>query len=155
MLANARRIFIVGMRSSKAAALFFQSMLNQLFSNATIALDGSETLYDDLVDLGPEDVLFCISLGGPHYAKTTARAVGFAARNSIPSILVTNAPTAPAVETATLTLYVAPTQKHYSLVPCLTLLESLVVSLGQRNRKEAQKKLRKLEEVLVGENVTY
>ena len=155
MLARSRRIFIVGMRSSKAAALFFQSMLNQLFSNAEIATDGGETLYDYMVDLGPEDVLFCISLGGPHYAKTTASAIAFASRNGIPSILVSNSPTAPAVEFATLTLYIASTQKHYSLVPCLTLLEALVVSLGQRNREKAQKKLRKLEEILVKESVTY
>lgn len=155
MLANARRIFVVGMRSSKAAALFFQSMLNQLFSNVEIAMNGSETLYDYMVDLGPEDVLFCISLGGPHYAKTTASAIAFASRSGIPSILVSNAPTAPAAEFATLTLYIASTQKHYSLVPCLTLLEALVVSLGQRNREKAQKKLRKLEEILVRESVTY
>lgn len=155
MLANARRIFIVGMRSSKACALFFQSMLNQLFSNAEVATDGGETLFDYMVDLGPEDVLFCISLGGPHYAKSTAGAVAFAARNGIPSILVSSSPTAPSVEFATLVLYVASTQKHYSIVPCLTLLEALIVSLGQRNREKAQKKLRKLEDILVKESVTY
>ncbi len=155
MLAGARRIFIVGMRSSKAAALFFQSMLNQLFSNAVVALEGGETLYDYMVDLGPKDVLFCISLGGPHYAKTTASAVAFASRHGIPSILITNSPTTPAVEFASLTLYIASTQRHYSIVPCLTLLEALVVSLGQRNRGKAQEKLRKLEEILVKESVTY
>lgn len=155
MLAKARRIFIVGMRSSKAGAIFFQSMLNQLFSNAEVASDGGETLYDHIVDLGPEDVLFCISLGGPHYAKTTASAVAFASRNGIPSILVSNSPTSPAVEFATLTLFVASTQKHYSIVPCLTLLEALIVSLGQRNREKAQEKLRKLEDVLVKESITY
>ena len=155
MLMKARKIFIVGMRSTRAAATFFFSMLNQLLPNVDVVREGADTLYDDLVDLGSEDVLFCISLGGPHYAKTTVNAMAFASRNSIQTILITNSPSAAAVEYADLVLYVPSASRHYSLVPCLTLLESLVVSIGQQSRDRAQKKLRKLEEILVNENVTF
>lgn len=155
MLAGAEKVCILGMRSSRAASLFFHSMLNQLLPNVTLAPEGADTLYDNLVDLGPKDLLFCISLGGPHYAKTTAAAISFAAQNKIPTILVTSSPGAPAVATANLCFFVASTTRHYSLVPCLTLLESLVVSVGQRCRTRAQNKLRKLEKVLANENVTF
>lgn len=155
MLLKARKIFIVGVRSSRSAALFFHSMLNQLLPNIDIVREGFDTIYDDLVDLGPEDLVFCISFGGPHYAKATVKAIAFASRNDIPTILVSNSPNSPAVEYSKLVLYVASTSKHYSLTPCLTLLESLVVSIGQKSREQAQKKLRKLERVLVNENVTF
>lgn len=154
MLARARRILVVGTRSSSAAAVFFQSILNQFFSNVLVATDG-ETVYDDLVDLGENDLLCAISLGGPHYSKATVSALAYASRNRVPSVLVTSSPSAPAVEYASVTLCVASTRKHYSLVPCLTVLEALVVSLGQKHRSAAQKKLRKLEDVLVRESITY
>lgn len=155
MLLSAERIYIVGMRSSQAAAIFFYSMLNQVRSNVTYAAGGADVLYDDLVDLGANDLLFFISLGGPHHAKSTTNALTFATQNGIPSIVVANSPATPAVEKATIALYVPSAERHYSIVTCMTLLESLVVSIGQKDKERAQCKLRKLEQILMDKNITF
>ena len=154
LLLDARFIYIVGMRSSRGAAIYFHSMMNQMLANVRLG-GGNEVLFDDLVDLGPKDVLIGISLGGPHHAKATCNAMKFAARNSVPSILITNSPSSPCAEFATVALYVPSASKHYSITPCMTLLESLVVSIGKKYRGIAKEKLRKLEEVLVSEDITY
>ena len=153
MLSAAREIFILGIRSSRAAAVFFHSMLSQIIPNSRMITYGTDELYDHLVDLKNEDLMFCFSHGGPHYAKSTIEALAYASKNNIPTILITNSPSNPGVEFASLTLYSSQTQRHYSLVPSFVLVEALIVELGQRKKKEAQKKLRKLEEVLVKENI--
>lgn len=153
MLAGARRRYVLGMRSSRGASLFFHSMLHQLLPDVYLAPDGIDALFDDLVDLEPTDVLFCIQQGGPHYTQSTTKAVAYAARNGVPSVLVSSSPNAPAAAYATLTLPVPPAGRHYSIVPCMTLLESLIVSIGRRTKQTAERKLRKLEDVLNDEHI--
>jgi DNA-binding MurR/RpiR family transcriptional regulator len=130
-------------------------MLKQLLPNVYSPTQGTDILYDDLVDLGKDDVLFCFSLGGPHHAKATSNAIMYAAQNSIPSVLVANSPSTPAAAHAVLTLYVPSASKHYSLVACMTLLESLIISIGKKTSSESKKKLRKLEKVLIDRDVTF
>jgi DNA-binding MurR/RpiR family transcriptional regulator len=154
LILHARTIYILAVRSSSAASLFFYIMLKQIMPNVSYAYLGSEFVYDDLVDLGPEDVLFCLSLGGPHHAKTTVNAMAFAASNSVPSILIANSSATPAAVHATVSLYVPSASKHYSLVTCMTLLESLIVSIGKKKSDAARIRLRKLEKVLVEQNIT-
>jgi DNA-binding MurR/RpiR family transcriptional regulator len=154
LILKARNIYILAVRSSSAASLFFYIMLRQILSNVSYAHLGSEFVYDDLVDLGPEDVLFCLSLGGPHHAKTTVDAMAFAADNSIPSILIANSPASPAARYATVSLYAPSAGRHYSLVTCMTLMESLIVSIGRKKSDSARSRLRKLEKVLIEQNIT-
>jgi DNA-binding MurR/RpiR family transcriptional regulator len=154
LLMRAKTVYILGMRSSYAASFFFYMMMKQISPGILHAQFGSDMLYDDLADLGPEDVLFCLSLGGPHHVKATSSAIAFAARNSIPTILVANSPSTPAALNATVTLYTPSASGHYSLVACMTLLESLIVSIGRKKSDNARKKLRKLEKVLVEQNIT-
>jgi DNA-binding MurR/RpiR family transcriptional regulator len=155
MLLKAKTIYIVGMRSSRAASLFFYTLLKDILPNVACANAGQEVLYDDLVDLTPEDVIFCMSLGGPHHVKTTTNAMAYAAAHSIPSILVTSSPSNPAAPYANIMLYAPPASKHYSIVTCMTILESIIVSIGKKNSDYARKKLRKLENLLVEKNITF
>jgi DNA-binding MurR/RpiR family transcriptional regulator len=154
LLMRAKTIYIAGMRSSYAASFFFYMMMKQMLPGISHTQFGSDILYDDLVDLGPEDVLFCISLGGPHHVKATSDAIEFAARNSIPTILIANSLSTPAAVHATVTLCTSSAGRHYSLVSCMTLLESLIVSIGRKKSESARKKLRKLEKVLTERNIT-
>ncbi|MDR2523527.1 MAG: MurR/RpiR family transcriptional regulator [Synergistaceae bacterium] len=156
ILDGAGKIGIFGTRSTKAVAFYFYYMLQQ-FSHNAFLLDaiGSDQLYDELLNFTPNDVLFMLSLGWPHFATRTLNAVEFAAKNKLPTILITNHPVCPAVQHANITLYAAPTQRHYSLVPVLTLIEGLVVELGRRKKSAARTKIRRIEQVLTEENVTY
>lgn len=154
LLQKANRIFIIGLRGTRAASIFLYSMLCQAFDNIEIIQYGSDELFDHLVDLGSSDVIFAMSLGGPHYTQTTIRAVRYAKQHKIPTVLVVNEVASPAVEYADVTLVAGQTRHHYSIVPTLTILEAIIVELGQRKKSAALKKLRKLEPILLEEGVT-
>lgn len=154
LLQKANRIFIIGVRGTRAASIFLYSMLCQAFNNVDIIQYGGDELYDRLADLGPSDVIFAISLGGPHFTQTTIRAVRYAKKRKIPTVLVVSDIASPAVEYADVALVAGQTRRHYSIVPTLTILEAIIVELGQRKKPTALKKLRKLESILLEEGVT-
>jgi DNA-binding MurR/RpiR family transcriptional regulator len=155
LLQKARRIYIMALRSSRGAGIFFYSILTQAFDNMGLIPYGADEMYDHLVDLTPEDVLVSISLGGPHYTYNTIKATKYAHKNGVPTVLVTNDISAPAVEFADIKLVVARTLHHYSIVPALTVLEAIVVELGQSKKSSVVKKFNKLEPVLIDEKITF
>lgn len=154
LLKNANKIFIIAVRSSRAAATFFYSMLSQVFDNIHLMHYGGDELYEHLVGLGSSDVVVAISLGGPHYTQTTIQAVRYTNKQKIPTVLVINDLASPAAKYADITLVVGQTQHHYSLIPALTVLETVIVELGQRKKTEALKKLKRLEATLNEEKIT-
>lgn len=153
-LERARRIYIIAVRSSRAVSTFFYCMLAQTFDNIHIIHYGGDELYDHLVDLNDSDAIVAISLGGPHYTRTTVQAVKYAHRNKVPTILISNDPSSPAVEYADVKLLAAQTKQHYSVIPALIIVETLLVELGQRKKPAAVKKLHRLEAVLTDEHIT-
>ena len=129
-------------------------MLTQTFDTSHILHSGGDELYAQLVDLNSSDAIVAISLGGPHFTRTTVQAVKYAHRNKVPTILISNDPSSPAVEFATIKLQAAQTKQHYSVIPALIVVETLLVELGQRKKSVAVKKLHRLEEVLADEQIT-
>jgi DNA-binding MurR/RpiR family transcriptional regulator len=154
LLRRARRIHLIAFRSSRAAAVYFHATLAQSFDNVSIVQYGGDELFDTLIDLTPSDAVIAISLGGPHFTRMTIRALRYAKRSGIPTILVTNDLASPACEFATVRLIVANTRHHYSITPTLTVLETLLSELGRKEHGHALIKLRKLEKVLEEEEIT-
>ena len=154
LLGQSKSIFIVAARSSRAAAMFFYSMLSQMTNNVNMANYGEEELYDILTDKGSDDVIFAISLGGSHHSSIFAHAIEYAKDNGIKTIILTNAPFSEAIASVDVTLYVPRTDTHYSLVPALTVLEALVVKFGIYKKETALPKMCKLEKVLVNKKIS-
>lgn len=61
-VAKARRVFIVGFRNSRMLAFYVQRQLLLLRPDVLLLPGAGQTLGEDLVDLGPEDVLVVIGL---------------------------------------------------------------------------------------------
>jgi DNA-binding MurR/RpiR family transcriptional regulator len=155
LMDKARNIGVFGMRSSKYIAGFLHFMLNQLFSNVhTLACSGEDTLFDELLNYGKEDLIVAISLGGPHFVVRTHNIVAYAKENNIPTILITNDLGNQAIDNASVSLCVGRTRYHYSIVPPLMLVEALVVELGLRKKHAAQRKLHRLEKLLDENGIT-
>ncbi len=154
-LKDARRIAILGLRSSRGAALICYSLFHQFLDNVFLPDHaGSDEMYADLVDFDSGDVLLAISVGGPHFACRTLEAVSFAHDQGVPVVLITTDMNCPAAPSADVLLHVVATEGHYSLVPVLTVIDALVVELGHHYRERATKKLRTLEKLLVERKIT-
>ncbi|MEA4871225.1 MAG: MurR/RpiR family transcriptional regulator [Synergistaceae bacterium] len=148
ILISANRIHIVAVRSSRAVGVFFYTMLSQFLSNISIISNGIEEAYEDVIDLTPNDLLVVVSLGGPHFATTPIELIRYANARKVKTLLITNDPVCPAVEYASAFVCVGQAKEHYSLVPTMTLIESLIVDLGRKKKQEAQLKLKELAKIL-------
>jgi len=155
LMEKARNIGVFGMRSSKYVAGFLHFMLNQLFSNVhTLACSGEDTIFDELLNFGKEDLIIAVSLGGPHFVIRTHDIIAYAKENDIPTLLITNDLGNQAIDNATVSLIVARTKYHYSIIQPMVLAEALVVELGLRKKHVAQKKLHRLEKLLDEQRIT-
>lgn len=154
ILNSAERIHIVAVRSSRALGVFFKTMLSQFLSNISLITNGIEEAYEDIIDLTPNDLVVVISLGGPRFATTPIRLIQYASIRKIKTLLITNDPVCPAVQYASSFLCVGQTKEHYSLVPAMTLIESLIVDLGRKKKLKAQVKLKELTRILSEEKIS-
>jgi DNA-binding MurR/RpiR family transcriptional regulator len=154
-LKKARKIAILGLRSTKGAALICYSLFHQFLDNVILPDHaGSDEMYADLVDLNPDDVLLAISVGGPHFAARTIDAVKYVHDRGIQVVLITTDMSCPAAPFADVILHVSTTEGHYSLVPVITIIDALVVEMGHHYRDKAIDKLRNLEKLLAKMKIT-
>jgi DNA-binding MurR/RpiR family transcriptional regulator len=155
LLEKAKRIFMLGMRSSYGIVRYGYSLFHQFMSNIYMADRSShEEIFDDLIDLVPGDCLLAVSCGWPHYASRTFEMINAAHSMKIPIVLLTTELSNPAVPLADVVLNVTPGKNHYTMAPALTVLEALVIELGRRLKPSAIIKLRKLEDLLKEKNIT-
>lgn len=153
ILDSAERIHIVAVRSSRGLGVFFHMMLAQFLPNISLISNGIEEAYEEIIDLTPNDLLVVISLGGPHFATTPIRLIQYASKKKVKTLLITNDPVCPAVQYASSFVCVGQTKEHYSLVPTMTLIESLIVDLGRKKKSKAQIKLKELTKILREEKI--
>lgn len=155
LLTRAKKIYILAMRSTRAASLYFFSLAHQFLSNVQLTdHSGSEEMFAELVDMTPDDVFLAITVNGPHYAARTIDAVRYAHYRKVPTILITTELTCPAVPYASEVLCVPPVQDHYTLVPIMTVLDALIAEMGHCRKEEGTQKLRELERVLTDTRIT-
>lgn len=145
LLTKASKIAITGQRSSKSAAIYFFLLLREFLPSVSLIGNmGTDEMYEELMDLSTKDIFFALSYGAPFYAKTTIEAIQFLQEKGIPVITLTDTLKNPAVPYSTLVLLVPCPQNHYSLVPVMTVLDSLVVEIGKHRLPTSKKRLRDL-----------
>lgn len=153
-LSGAEKICIVAVRSSRAIGIFLHSMLSQMMNNVYMINYGEDEMYDMLTDMGNNDLIVVISMGGPHYAMASIKAAEYGHNNSIKTIVLTNSQLCPAALYADILLCVEQTENHYSLASAITAIEALVIETGAIKKEVAIAKMRKLEKTLIEKNIT-
>ncbi len=155
-LSEARKIYVLALRSTRSASVYFHALTNQFLGNVVLVdHSGSDEMFGELVDMTADDILLAITVNGPHYAARTIGAVRYAHHRKVPSVLITTELTCPAVPFATEVLCVPPVTEHYTIVPVLCLLDVLVAEIGQIRKEEGRDKLRELERILSETGVTF
>jgi len=154
ILSEAKNIHVLALRTSRAAAMAFYSLSHQFLSNVKLPTAmGSEHMYEYLIDLTPQDVLLAISIGGPHYAIRTIDAIKYANSKKVPVILITDSISNPAVEYAKEVISITTPSDHYSLTPVITVLDALLVEIGNRKRDKVIERLHSMEKLLVQQKI--
>lgn len=147
-ICSARRIYVIGIRSSAALALFLRQSLNVIFDNvfSLEALSGHD-VFEQLLGISEDDVLIAISF--PRYSRRVIRAVEFASSHGANVISLTDSKTSPIADKASEVLVARSDMVSYvdSLVAPLSLINSLIIGISRKMRDQVDKRLRSLEAI--------
>lgn len=145
VLAEARRIAIMGLRSNRGLATYFYTLMREFHTGVSMVGGfGSDEMYEDLLDLGQSDAFFCISYASSFYTRRTIEAARFLHGQDVPQVLLTDSLENPLVPLSKAVLHVPCPQEHFSLAPAMSVLDSLLAEIGREAPGRSKTKLRKL-----------
>lgn len=145
-LMGAKRIYILGVRSSSALASFLGFYFNLLFENVTLVHTNSVSeIFEQVLRVGPGDVLFGISF--PRYSKRTLSAMKYARDRGARVIALTDSQLSPLARVADHVLLARSDMASFvdSLVAPLSVINALIVAVGMSRRDEIEHTFNKLE----------
>lgn len=147
-LMGAKRIYILGVRSSSALASFLGFYFNLLFENVTLVHTNSVSeIFEQVLRVGPGDVLFGISF--PRYSKRTLSAMKYARDRGARVIALTDSQLSPLARVADHVLIARSDMASFvdSLVAPLSVINALIVAVGMSRRDEIEHTFNKLERI--------
>lgn len=147
-LMGARRIYILGIRSSSSLANFLGFYFNLLFDNVTlIQTSGVSEIFEQILRIGEGDVFFGISF--PRYSKRTVSAMRFSKDQGATVIALTDSGISPLIEAANHALIAKSEMASFvdSLVAPLSVVNALIVALGMERKAEMEQKFNLLEHI--------
>ena len=141
-LLKAQHIYLLGMRSSSFLTGYLNFYFRLIFKNVTLVQNAvaGET-FEQLVQVQPGDVLLAISF--PRYSKMTVNAVQYAREKGADVVAITDSTLASAA------LLVRSDMISFvdSITAPLSLLNALIVTVGQRKNEEVPETFSELERV--------
>lgn len=147
-LMGAKRIYILGVRSSSALASFLGFYFNLLFENVTLVHTNSVSeIFEQVLRVEPGDVLFGISF--PRYSKRTLSAMKYARDRGARVIALTDSQLSPLARVADHVLLARSDMASFvdSLVAPLSVINALIVAVGMSRRDEIEHTFNKLERI--------
>ncbi|MDU3803921.1 MurR/RpiR family transcriptional regulator [Paraclostridium bifermentans] len=144
---NARKIYILGMRSSFSIAQYLGFYLDIILDNVHIIRMDMGDAFEQVVRITEEDVVVAISF--PRYSKKSYQVVDYARSKGAHIISMTDSLFAPIATVADTTLLVKSNMASFvdSLVPALSLSNALVVSIGMKEKDDIKEYFDDLEKI--------
>ncbi|MBQ4582280.1 MAG: MurR/RpiR family transcriptional regulator [Oscillospiraceae bacterium] len=147
-LMRAKHIYILGVRSSAYLAGYLHFYFHLIFPNVTLVqnLAGGE-IFEQMVRIGPDDVLVGISF--PRYSKLAVSAVEFARSRGAEVVAITDSKMSPLYKLADTSLLVRSDMISFvdSMTVPLSLLNALIVAVGQQKHEEVSSTFSEMESV--------
>ncbi len=143
---RARRIYILGVRSSAALASFLAFYFNLVFDSVVLVDTSSASeMFEQMFRIGEEDV--CIAISFPRYSKQTVSALRFIADRGAKIIAVTDTEKSPIALYANHLLVARSDMASVvdSLTAPLSLMNALIVGVTLSRRDEVYDNFNKLE----------
>ena len=145
---SAKRIYILGVRSSASLASFLAFYFNMVFEDVKlVSPSGSSEILESIYHIGEDDV--CIAISFPRYSQRTVGAVRFAANKGAKIISVTDNEFAPSAKYADYKLLARSDMASFgdSLVAPLSLINALIVASTYDLSEKAQRNFKELEQM--------
>lgn len=145
---QAKRIFIIGVRSSAPLASFLAFYFNLMFENVRLVQTTSVSeMFEQILSTKTGDVVIGISF--PRYSKRTIKAMQFSYDSGAQVIAITDKSENPVAKSAHYSLLAPSDMASFvdSIVAPLSLINALIVDIGMRNRNQISETFAKLEHI--------
>ncbi|MDH4264666.1 MAG: MurR/RpiR family transcriptional regulator [Deltaproteobacteria bacterium] len=154
-IASADRIFIVGLRSAHALAIFLGVALEFLQKNVWVLQPGIGDMWDRLLGLRKKDLVIGISF--PRYTKQTVEVLRFAKHKGVKTLAITDTLISPLAPFADHVLTARFKMDSFieSFTAPLSLINAVVTALGVQDKKTTLTSLKALEEVWKNQEIYY
>ena len=145
---SAKRIYIIGVRSSSSLAGFLNFNFRMIFDNVKFVqtTSGSE-MFEQIMRIGEGDVMIAISF--PRYSKRIINAVEYARSKNANVVALTDSKLSPIASYANQLLIAQSDMASFvdSLVAPLSIINAIIVAVSRKKQDELTERLRVLEEV--------
>ena len=144
----AKKIYILGVRSSAALASFLYFYCNLIFENvALVSANTASEIFESLLRVGPGDVVIGVSF--PRYSSRTVQAMSFARDRGADTVAITDSEASPLAPICRHTLRARSDMASFvdSLVAPLSLVNALLVAVSQRKNDELARTFQNLEDI--------
>ena len=151
---KAKRVFVIGVRSSSALASFMGYYLNYMFENVHIVTtSGGSEMFEKLVNVEAGDVVIAFSF--PRYSTTTVKGAQYCRSVGAQVVALTNSNLSPLAQHSDYVLVAKSDMVSLvdSLVAPLSLVNALLVALASGRKEILQKNFDTLERVWEEYNV--
>ena len=153
-ICNAKKIYIMGVRSTAAIANFLAYYFELIFDNVRVINTTSSTsTYENIFRMSKDDVMIGISF--PRYSSMSVEAMDFARSRGAHAIAITDSMASPLVQSADSVLIARSDMASIvdSLVAPLSLINALIVATVLKKKDEVSDTFRQLESVWNREGV--
>ncbi len=147
-IVEARTAYILGVRSSSSLASFLNFNLSLISDHVRCVQPTSHgEVFEQMLDLGPQDVVFAISF--PRYSKKVISAVKYAHALGAKVIALTDSSMSPLAAHADYLLTAQSDMVAYvdSLVAPLSILNAVLVAITKKKQEQVKARFDKLERI--------
>ncbi len=147
-IVKARRIYILGVRSSAALSEFLSFYFKLIFDNVwQVQTSLASEMFEQILRVGPNDVMIGISF--PRYSTRSVRAMEFARDRGATVVAITDSKMSPLYESAHYRLLAKSDMASFvdSLVAPLSIINALIVAVGRKKSAEVTAAFESLERI--------
>ena len=150
---RAKKIYIIGLRSSTALADFLGFYLNLILNNVKNVENGMSDIFEQMISISEDDLV--IGIGFPRYAGRTIEALSFAKSRNAKVVAITDSLLSPLATNADYTLIAQSNMASFvdSLVAPLSVINALIITVGLREKEKIQHIFTDLEDIWQEYNV--
>lgn len=144
---KAKRIYIIGLRSSTALADFLGFYLNVILDNVKVVGYGISDIFEQMISVGEGDLV--IGIGFPRYAVKTIQALEFAHKRNASVVAITDSLLSPLAGKADHTLIAQSNMASFvdSLVAPLSVINALIIAVGLMEKDKIASTFKSLEDI--------
>ena len=145
---NAKRVYIIGVRSTAPLANFLGYYLNYMFNNVHIVTaSGTSEMFEKIVGVNAKDVVIAFSF--PRYSSATLKAAQYCRSTGANVIAITDKAESPLGQTADHVICAKSDMVSLvdSLVAPLSVVNALIVAIAGKREKELHRTFETLEHI--------